>query len=349
MEAFKSEGQRSLIEKVINKGICVQCGACVGLCPYFNYFDGKVVVMDQCYADVWRCLQICPKADYEGIHLERKAEGVFNSEEVGPFIRVVIARAVDKDIRNKAQYGGTVSSLIIFSLEKGIIKSAVLTDKGGQSSPGGRISQNRTSILDCAQSIYSASGSLSALNRAISDGQDKIGVVGLPCQMDALARIKLAKPDGEERSKRIAIKIGLFCTWALEYRGLEAFLNHEYPDRKIKKFDISPPPSEKFCVQTETGWIDIPLDSVKPFIQKGCTICRDMTAEKADLSVGTVEGREGWNTVIVRTNAGDELINAAEAEGWLELDELPEENFIHLKEAALNKQKRALSNMAVSL
>lgn len=344
MEVYTSDGQRSLIEKVINKGICVQCGACVGLCPYFSYLDGRVAVMDRCNADVWRCLQVCPKADYEGTRPDGEVGGAYNTKEIGSFKKVVIARAVDEDIRKQAQYGGVVSCLLIYSLNKGYIKSAVLTDKGGQSAPGGMIAMIRSDILDCAQSRYSASGSLSALNKAINDGQDKIGVVGLPCQMDALARMRLAKPDGKERSGRITLKIGLFCTWAIDHRRLEAFLEHECVNSSIKKFDIPPPPSENFRVQTETGWVDFPLDSVRPFIQKGCTICKDMTAEMADISIGTVEGREGWNTVIARTKVGEELINAAEAEGWLEIDDLPDENFIHLKEAALNKQKRALSN-----
>ena len=64
------EGQERLIADVINQGICVRCGACVGLCPYFDYFDGKVVVTDPCHADTFRCLQICPRAGYEGTTME---------------------------------------------------------------------------------------------------------------------------------------------------------------------------------------------------------------------------------------------------------------------------------------
>jgi coenzyme F420-reducing hydrogenase beta subunit len=75
-------------------------------------------------------------------------------------------------------------------------------------------------------------------------------------------------------------------------------------------------------------------------VQKGCTVCRDMTAEGADVSVGTVEGLEAWNTVIIRTDRGRELMDAAVAEGRLETDQLPEENLDHLREAAHNKRQR---------
>ena len=73
-----------------------------------------------------------------------------------------------------------------------------------------------------------------------------------------------------------------------------------------------------------------------------CAYCLDMTSEFADISVGSVEGIEGWNTVIVRTDTGAELIEMAKAKGQLETDALPSQNLAHLKEAALLKKKRGL-------
>jgi coenzyme F420 hydrogenase subunit beta len=70
-----------------------------------------------------------------------------------------------------------------------------------------------------------------------------------------------------------------------------------------------------------------------------------MTAELADLSVGAAEGVPGWNTLIVRSERGAELVRKAVQEGAIETDALPEENLEHLKEAALNKRKRALRNI----
>lgn len=70
-----------------------------------------------------------------------------------------------------------------------------------------------------------------------------------------------------------------------------------------------------------------------------------MTSEFADISVGSVEGIEGWNTVIVRTDTGAELMEMARTKGKLESDKLPGENLAHLKEAALLKKKRALQEI----
>jgi coenzyme F420 hydrogenase subunit beta len=335
------QGQYRLIDRVINQGICIRCGACVGLCPYFDYLDGKVVVMDRCNADTWRCLQLCPRAEYEGTNLDPiRGESTCNGE-IGAYKKIIIARATDEETVEKSQYGGVVSALLIYAIEKGHLNSAVLTDAGKHLSPGGLLTRNRADIHNCAGSRYSGSGGLSALNRALSAGESKLGVVGLPCQMEALARLRLMKPDGEERSSCIALKIGLFCTWAVDYRQLEAFLKKEEVEGPVKKYDIPPPPAEKFKLQTEKGWIDFPLSDIRELVQKGCVLCQDMTAEWADISVGTVEGRVGWNTVIVRTDVGSEIVDAAIKHGWLETDHLPEENLDHLKEASLNKLKRA--------
>jgi coenzyme F420 hydrogenase subunit beta len=68
-----------------------------------------------------------------------------------------------------------------------------------------------------------------------------------------------------------------------------------------------------------------------------------MTSELSDISVGTVEGEQGWNTVIVRTARGEELLCRAESKGALETRVCPEERWVHLKEASILKKRRALS------
>jgi coenzyme F420 hydrogenase subunit beta len=67
-----------------------------------------------------------------------------------------------------------------------------------------------------------------------------------------------------------------------------------------------------------------------------------MTAELSDLSVGTVEGKEGWNTIIVRTAKGENLLKRAKKAGVIETRPLPKENLSHLEEASLLKKRRAL-------
>jgi coenzyme F420 hydrogenase subunit beta len=141
----------------------------------------------------------------------------------------------------------------------------------------------------------------------------------------------------------VSLKIGLFCTWALDYRKVQNYLKTIGIGGPIQKYDIPPPPAQIFQIQTEQGWQAFPLDELRPSIQEGCTLCQDMTAEWADISVGTVEGMEGWNTVVVRSERGAQLLSGYVKAGHLEIRELPEENLAHLIEASTNKRKRGNS------
>lgn len=341
MQKQTPEGQGRLVEKVIQQGICVQCGACVGLCPYFQFFDGRVVVTDPCNSETWRCLQVCPRADYQDTAPGGDATESAEIAGVGDFQSVCIARAADNEIRRPAQYGGVVTGLLLFAIQEGYIKAAVLTDAGNDLSPGGTLARDRSAVLQCAGSRYSAAGGLSALNKALKNGEDQLAVVGLPCQMEALDRMTRMQPDGQERSRRIELKIGLFCTWAVDHRALRKFLQDQGISGNIKKFDIPPPPAEIFQVFIDEERLDFPLADIRPYVQQGCSLCDDMTALRADIAVGTVEGREGWNTVLVRTDSGAELFKAAVEAGRIETEQLADENFNHLQAAAGNKQERA--------
>ena len=67
-----------------------------------------------------------------------------------------------------------------------------------------------------------------------------------------------------------------------------------------------------------------------------------MTSEFADVSVGVLEGRPDMNTLIVRTERGEEIVREARRLGYLELAEMPQENLEHLVWAAGNKKKRGV-------
>ncbi len=340
MESSASGAQDRLINKVIDKGLCVACGACVGLCPYFHYFDGKVLAMARCSRDTGRCVEICPLIDRGDIALDKMTSDVMNTPEIGPYKKIIMACSLDKEINEKAQYGGVVSSLITYALGKDIIRSAILTDAGDGYAPAGTVARSRSDVIGCAGSRYTASAGLEALNMAIKTGEQKLGIVGLPCQMEALTRMRHMGSDGENRANSIVLKIGLFCTWALDYRSLFADLRNRGLREPILKCDIPPPPAGVFQICTRDGWREFPLNDIRPFIKKGCSLCQDMTAEWSDISVGAIEGIDEWNTVVLRTDLGLRLMEQATEDGVVKVDDLPKKNLMHLAEASFNKKER---------
>jgi coenzyme F420 hydrogenase subunit beta len=180
------------------------------------------------------------------------------------------------------------------------------------------------------------------LNKGPWKEKEQIGIVGLPCQVLALARMKTSKLEKKTPIDQVNLVIGLFCTWALDYKPFMAFLHQRVGSRSIKKLNITPPPERILEVTAGGELYQIPVDDIRPFIRPSCKVCLDMTSELSDISVGTVEGKEGWNTVIVRTAKGEDLLTRAKKAGVIEIRPLTKSNLSHLKEASLLKKRRAL-------
>jgi len=158
----------------------------------------------------------------------------------------------------------------------------------------------------------------------------------------ALSKMRQEPPQDRMNIGNVKLVVGLFCTWALSLDGFHQFLKENLDLPQVTKFDIPPPPANIFEAYTPSDKISFPLDEIRRFVMPACAYCLDMTSEFADISVGSVEGIKGWNTVIVRTDVGAQLIEMAKGKGKLEVDTLPPENLAHLKEASLLKKKRAL-------
>jgi len=172
-----------------------------------------------------------------------------------------------------------------------------------------------------------------------------LGVVGLSCHVTAVAKMKTYPPQNRVNMDNIKLVVGLFCGWSLA-DGFHQFLHENLDLSEVVKFDIPHHPGHTFDAYTESGKISFELDEIRRFINPACDYCWDMTSEFADISVGSGRAAfRGWNTVIVRTNAGAELMDIARRKGALETQPIPVDSVDNLKRASLNKKKRALSSI----
>lgn len=340
----QNRGLKGLESLVLGQGLCTMCGACARMCPYLEAFKGRIVKLHDCDLAEGRCYAHCPRTVLDLTALNRNR---FGSEEVpvelGFHNRILMARGLDPELLQKAQTGGVVSSLVALALEENLVDAAVLTQRGKDLLPSGRIVTCREEVLECAGSSYVASASLAALNKGPWNGQERIAVVGVPCQISALEKMRSCElVQDAPAAKRVVLSIGLFCTWALSYAPFIAFLKHRLQSHVVEAMDISPPPERVLRVRTSGGTMEIPVDEIRPFIQPACGLCADMTSELADISVGTVEGEPGWNTLIIRTQAGESLLEKALVKQLLEVKPLPPAHVEHLFQASMLKKRRAL-------
>jgi coenzyme F420 hydrogenase subunit beta len=184
---------------------------------------------------------------------------------------------------------------------------------------------------------------VAAVNQGSKKGYRRLGVVGTPCQVTAVAQMRSNPLEGTDFCDSVALVVGLFCTWAVDTRKLMALLADRVNGQEIKKMDIPPPPAEVFELQTEREKIIVALDDIRAQVPEGCLICPDMTSEWSDVAVGVLEDQAEWNTVIVRSDKGEELVRKAGREGWLRTKEMPPGSLDHLTFAARNKKSRAVA------
>lgn len=340
-----------LQKHIIDAGLCTGCGACVNICPYYACHNDRTVVIDQCTITDGACIDICPRmptdfAALRNLFFDRKDF----TPEAGTVKTFYITRAVDEKIRRKAQHGGTVTALMDLALKEGLIDTAVLSKGDDLMLPVGALVTNEAGSF--SKSRFVVTPVVATFNEVVKKRATSIGIVATPCQTLALAKMKISKHDRiKNNSKKLRLVIGLFCGWALSSSDLKELLMKHVDLNTITGMDI--PPSKYHCLEvyTTNGTASISLDEVEKCVRPNCRSCTDMTAEFSDISVGSArlpegwEEAKGWNQVIVRTEAGQRLIDLAQQRGVLEFRDVPEGNLEKLKKASLSKKKAGVEKM----
>lgn len=332
-------GQEQLKSDILDQGLCSSCGMCMGLCPYMKSFCDKVTAIYPCRAEQGTCYKVCPKVGVDIREMDQEIFGEKRKDQaLGVFKGIYYARAREKDF--PAQYGGVTSTLIALALKEEIIPGAVLTG-GDILNPHPVLAKTVQDVKNCAGSKYAAVPTLELLNQTIKDGMAGAGIVGRPCQITAVRRAQLTSGP-ETRFPQpdfVDLAVGIFCFWALGpdfYR----FLHRRIKNEKVLRMDI---PVEGPLIETEEKKYRFSLEEIRPFIKKSCEVCFDSTAEWADISVGATEYDPKWNTLIVRSEKGQKILEKALEQEIIELASYPEERLPLLRKAVLNKKMRILA------
>lgn len=338
MELVLKKGLLNLMGEVINAGLCTVCGACVGTCPYLKVYREKVVMIDMCTLQEGQCYNVCPRTrtDYEELN-----KRVFNKGRddslLGTYRRLVNGRAKDEEIRRIGQYGGTVSALVRYALERKLADSALLARRGTKNPllPEPMIATKSEQVELSSGSKYTACPNLSLLEKALKTYKAPL-VVGRGCQITATRKKQMVNSEAQ----RIPLTIGLFCMWALNYRELAFFLSDKVDFDAVAKFDI---PEGKFvAMMKDGGKLNFPFEEIKMRRLNTCDLCYDFTNEFADISVGSTELEDDWNTVIVRSESGERFWEEALRDGVVEEKPFLEERRLLLRKAAEGKKERTL-------
>ena len=345
MSFTKVSFEESLEKNVVAAGKCVGCGTCIVVCPFncLEYIEEKPSVVKECKV-CGICAQICPqyelswsKAENFVFGRERKAE-----EDFGVYRRFVVAQAKDNKTLEVSQDGGVVTALLLFALENGLIDSAVVSGINREKPfyPTPKLVTTTREILKCAGTKYSCSPNILALSDGIKEKKANIAFVGTPCQIHAIRKMQMSGL--KKYTAPLRFSIGLMCSECFTYEGLMEQYIHETLGlnlNDIKKMNIK----GKMLVTTGSGVHAISLADVKQYARKSCRFCDDFSSELADLSAGGL-GLNGWTFVVIRTEKGEEIFEAADKAGILKTRPVEKNEFALSLLVKLSGKKRKQAN-----
>lgn len=243
---------------------------------------------------------------------------------LGNYKTCVAARSTDKEILKGAQDGGIVTQLFAYALEEGIIDGAIVAGPSDEPwKPEPIVATTKAELLAARGTKYTLSPNISLLKEATrSYGLDRVGIVGTPCQMQAVRKAQLYPVGMRDVPDKIALAIGIFCMENFPYQSIEALVEDHcgLKMESVKKLDIG---KGKFWAYTERGAVaQIPLKVTHKYEQPGCHVCLDYVSNLADVSTGSVGTPDGWSTVFVRTKVGDDVWAKANAAGCFETQDI---------------------------
>jgi coenzyme F420-reducing hydrogenase beta subunit len=188
--------------------------------------------------------------------------------------------------------------------------------------PIAQIITNKDDAIKAAGSIYSHSQTVEALMDAIRADYRSIAFVGTPCNIDAVDKMT-SSPAGMLKyfMRAHVLKIGLFCMDSFSPEALYPFFEKDGIDMtKIVKMDIN---KGKFHIYYDHDGEAVKSYTIKQldkFKSSSCNFCTDLTAENADISVGSVGSGAKKNTAFARTGIGAEIMEDAADKGYLTIE-----------------------------
>ena len=329
---------------VFKAGACCQCGWCSSICPVnaIAVTSDTLEIDDKVCMKCGLCYAVCPRSfsiEQALIAIKKLDKSLTFSEKINGYIDAYSATTNKDEIKKVRQDGGIVTSLCEYLLKQKLVDAIIAVQHSKDLwRPEPVIVDNLKDLYNTGGTKYANASTLAIIDKAKK--YENIAVVGTPCMMNALEKGQLF-PGGIAFFKNIKYKIGLFCMESFPYEGVLGLIKEQFKQdfKKITKMDIS---GGKFIIYLDSGEdLRVPLNDVKSYARPNCHYCEDLTADYADVSVGSIGSGSGWSSVIIRNIKGEKLFNDAVKAKLIEAKSLNEvkPGLGLLERIALSKRK----------
>jgi|Deesub1362B_J571_1020462.scaffolds.fasta_scaffold00005_191 coenzyme F420 hydrogenase subunit beta len=253
------------------------------------------------------------------------------------FLSAYKIRAIDPNILNGAQDGGATTSILIAGLNAGIIDAAIVVGKDEYWRPNIILARTPEDIRRGSGTKYVYVSTIPKLKEIAQNNDiNSVAFINVPCQVKAVSNIIKA---GGKLASKVGVRITLFCMHSFTYESLkklaeEAGVNLD----DTIKMDIK----GKFIFYTRDGEkSEVPIAKAEEYIRPPCKKCKDFIYHESDLAIGSIGTPRGWNTVLVLSDKGKKLVEAAISQGLIEAESLSEKGVSIVEKFIKRKREEA--------
>ncbi len=325
------------LQEVVDWGMCVGCGACYAACPH-----GSVTLRD--YRSVGirpsfaascaacnQCLSFCPGPELDASLVVGRPSHTAPEHEFGPALEIWEGYASDPEIRFRGSSGGLLTALSLYCLEAEGMRF-VLHAAMDQDSPWrNRTAQSRTrqELLERTGSRYAPASPCDGLN-SIEESEGPCVFIGKPCDTAAVSRLRRERP---ALDRNLGLVLAFFCAGTPSTQGTLDLL---------KLLDVSPAeldglryrgdgwpgrfqPVRKSGEKSDSLSYKESWSSLTSYRPMRCNLCPDGLGRLADIACGDAweqfeqNGDPGRSIVLVRTERGRRILQAARQAGYVDL------------------------------
>jgi len=350
------------LSDIVDNGLCIGCGLCQSIAG-----KDKIEVtmtskgrlepkeISKISPEIFKkIVNVCPGTIVEGLPKEEVNQSAKHDLVWGYYLSLCYTWSTDKKIRFESSTGGLLNGLSIYLLEskkvKFIMHTAADPKKPMRSLP--KFSYSKKELLSGeSRSRYGPAASLEKFHEAL-DLNQPFAFVGKPCDISAIRQLSKIDTRVNQLCKYLLTLVcGGFAEFTKAQEFIESF-NVKEDELSIFRYRGYGNPG-KMYIKTKDGreydreynsfWGEESTWRV-PF---RCKICPDAIGESADIAAldtwrgGSPKGEdEGFNSVIVRTKKGLDLLSEAAKTGFIHIgDKLKIEDISDFQPHQVNKKK----------
>ncbi|MHA1803462.1 MAG: Coenzyme F420 hydrogenase/dehydrogenase, beta subunit C-terminal domain [Promethearchaeota archaeon] len=329
---IKPKSFEDLIRDVHEKGLCGQCGGCVSFC---SASEIKAIQMSEDgpprYLNKDNCLHcgicylVCPQTHILNDELNERYK---YKPPIGNWKKIISSQAAMEEIRVRATDGGVVTALLLYLLDHNLINGAIVSKRVGPFNRIPYFATTREEFLEAAGSHFDISNhvvkledyntfipTITKLKTIPHSDMMRIAVVGTPCQIHSIRKM-------QELSilpaHVVKYAFGLFCNanFSFHTSGRERMEEkYEFSFDDVENMNIK---EDIMLELKDNQTLHVDFNAINDFIRPACFACSDFSNIYADFSFGGLGSKDGYTTVLIRTEMGDEVYNNALREGYLQ-------------------------------